>query len=379
MSPLSIARSNVAGVPSPRGGGVAGRITVCGVGAPRLHGMRFCQFILALVVGWATVARAGAAGRIEIVWPTPNPAWAEGKPASAFLQHAGSGDPESGGFGGVRSGGGQFHEGIDIAALKRDRRGEPLDDIFAAMNGVVRHVSTSAGDSSYGRYIVIEHPEVTPAVYTLYAHLARIAPEVRVGNRVTRGQVIATMGHSSGGYSIPKERAHLHFEIGLMVTQNFQTWYDRRKFGSANDHGLWNGMNLMGIDPLDFLNQWRAKRVDNFQEYFAQLKPVVRVRIATVQTPDFVRRYPSLVTKDLPMGLPAGWEIKCSWTGLPVAWTPLTPAEVVGMPSLQPVIVEADAAALKGQRSKALAIARRGSWTVGKDLATMLQQTLGVK
>lgn len=352
------------------------KLKVVGVRAPRPQGTRFSLVVFAFWIGALAVS---AAERIEIVWPTPDPAWGQGKPPSAFLQHAGSGDPESGGFGGVRSGGGQFHEGIDIAANKHDRRGEPLDDVFAAMNGVVRHVSTAAGDSSYGRYIVIEHPEVTPAVYTLYAHLARIAPEIKVGSRVTRGQTIATMGHSSGGYSIPKERAHLHFEIGLMITQNFQAWYDRRKFGSANDHGLWNGMNLMGIDPLDFMNQWRSRRVNNFIEYLQQLKPAVTVKVAAMRTPDFVRRYPALMTRDPAFGLVSGWEIKCTWTGLPISWTPLTAVEVAGMTADQPVIIDVDAAQLKSQRSKSLAIARRGSWTVGKDLNTVLQQTLGLK
>ncbi len=259
-----------------------------------------------LLAGFLLSVGPGMAERVDLGWPTPNPAWAEGRPARDYLQHAGSGDPESGGFGGVRSGGAQFHEGVDLRAVERDRRGEPLDGVLAAMDGVVRHISAVAGDSSYGRYVVIEHPGVTPAVCTLYAHLARISPGLKPGDRVSRGQVIGTMGHSSGGYMIPKERAHLHFEIDLMVTREFQAWYDRQKFGSRNDHGLWNGMNLMGIDPLAFFDEWRAKRVNGFQDYFTRMETAVRVRIAASRTPDFVSRYPSLLTKELPLGLPAG-------------------------------------------------------------------------
>lgn len=124
-----------------------------------------------------------AAQRFELVWPTQSTLWADGKPASQWLQHAGSGDPDSGGFGSVRGSGSQFHEGIDIKPVARDRRGEPLDNVVAAMAGVVRHASSSAGDSSYGRYVVLEHPAMTPAVYTLYAHLARLAPGLRAGTR----------------------------------------------------------------------------------------------------------------------------------------------------------------------------------------------------
>ena len=49
------------------------------------------------------VATASAAERVAPTWPTPNTAWAENRPLGDYLQHAGSGDPESGGFGGVRS------------------------------------------------------------------------------------------------------------------------------------------------------------------------------------------------------------------------------------------------------------------------------------
>ena len=322
---------------------------------------------------------AHAADRLELAWPTPNPAWAEGKTLGDFVQHAGSGDPASGTFGGVRNGGVQFHEGLDIAALARDRRGEPVDNVMAAMAGVVRHISANAGNSNYGRYVVLEHPDMTPGVYTLYAHLARIAPGLSVGDRVARSQVLGTMGHSSGATPIPVARAHVHFEIGVMVTRDFPTWYERRKFGSHNDHGLWNGMNLMGVDPLEFYNQWRARRINSVQDYFSKMETAVKVRIATRRTPDFVARYPSLLTKEPPMGLVAGWEIQFNWTGVPFAWTPLSAVEVAGLPSEEPRLVDVNADLAKRQRSRTLVVSRRGAWVPGKDLETVLQQLFGLK
>jgi hypothetical protein len=185
------------------------------------------------------------------------------------------------------------------------------------------------------------------------------------------------MGRSAGGYAIPKERAHLHFEIGLMLTRDFQSWYGRRKFGSPNDQGLWNGMNLLGIDVLDFLGDWRAKRVNTFRDYFAQIEPVVTLRIATLRTPDFVTRYPALLTKELPLGPVAGWEIKFAWTGLPVAWTPLTSLETLGLARELPRIISVNAEVEKRQRSKSLAVAKGGGWAIGKDLETVLQLLFG--
>lgn len=334
---------------------------------------------LAGILFLACAGLASAADTLELVWPTPNRGWVDNRPASQWLQHAGSGEAESGGFGGVRSGGIQFHEGIDIKAVARDRRGEPTDEVTAAITGVVRYVNPSAGDSSYGRYIVIEHPDEIPAVYTLYAHLASIAPGVRAGGRVSRGQVIGIMGHSSGGYMIPKDRAHLHFEIGLMVSARFQNWYDRKRFGSRNEHGPWNGMNLLGVDPVAFFNEWRARRIPVVRDFFARMETAVRVRIAARQMPDFVTRYPALLTKPLPMGPVPGWEIRFNWTGIPFSWTPLTTAEVVGLQFDQPRIVEVNAALERRQRSKSLAVSRRGSWTPGKDLDTVLELLFGLR
>jgi murein DD-endopeptidase MepM/ murein hydrolase activator NlpD len=324
---------------------------------------------------------AADAQRIEIQWPTPNPAWAQGRSIEAWVQSTVSGDPESGLFGCVRSSGGQFHEGLDIRPVARDRHGEPLDAIAAAMDGVVRHVNTHAGDSNYGRYIVIEHPGMTPAVYTLYAHLAKIEPGIAAGVTVARGQTLGVMGHSGGGGkgSIPRDRAHLHFEIGLMVTQDFPAWYAWKQFGSANEHGLWNGMNLMGIDPLDFLRQWRTRKVDNFQQYFDQLRGVVKVRIATNRMPDFIVRYPSLLRRPLPLGLVAGWELECNSTGLPFAWTPLSPLDVAGLRPGEVQIVSADSAVARAYRCKSLVRPRGAGYVPGADLAMVLQQVFGLR
>ncbi len=340
---------------------------------PRLR--RFGPGALLLIV-----AATASAQRMDFSWPTPNRAWEQGRDFPSWVQPTVSGEPESGLFGCVRSGGGQFHEGLDIRATSHDRRGEATDAITAAITGVVRHVNTSPGNSNYGRYIVIEHPDQTPAVYTLYAHLARVEAGIRPGVAVKRGQEIATMGRSASGSGIPKERSHLHFEIGLVATtQTFNAWYAWKKFGSPNEQGAYNGMNLLGIDPKDFLREWRRQRVDNVQQYLDRLRAVVKVRVATTRTPDFIARYPSLLRKPLPLGLVAGWEVECNATGLPFAWTPLTAAELGGQRAGTAQIVSADSALLRAGRCKSLARSVRGGYTVGSDLATVLQLVFGLR
>jgi hypothetical protein len=320
------------------------------------------------------------AQRLEFSWPTPNRAWEQGRDFTAWVQPTVSGDPESGLFGCVRRHDTQFHEGLDIRPVGRDARGEATDKITAALDGVVRHVNSKPGNSSYGRYLVLEHPGLTPAVYTLYAHLARIESGLRPGDRVQRGAVIGTMGRSAGGYAIPQDRAHLHFEIGLVATQNFAPWYAWKKFGSPNEHGAYNGMNLLGLDPLDFLREWRRRRVDNLQEYVDRLRSVVRVRVATGRTPDFITRYPALLRKPLPLGLVAGWEVECNVTGLPFAWTPLTAAELGGQRAGTARIVSVDTGLWRSARCKSLAKpGRSGGYTPGPDLNMMLQLVFGLR
>ena len=337
-------------------------------------GLRFWPGYFLLISGlW------GAGARIELVWPTPNIAYLEGKPIETYVQSTASGEAESGLFGCARSGGAQYHEGVDLKPVSRNRLGEPTDPIFAAMPGVVRYINPVAGESNYGRYIVLEHPDMQPAVYTLYAHLSATAPGLKAGDTVTKGQVIATMGHTADKGGIPRDRAHLHFEIGLMVTRDFQRWYDWKGFGSINSHGLYNGMNLMGVDPLDFFNEFRARRVDNFQDYFSRMTAVAKVRIATRTVPDFVRRYPTLLTKEIPMAGVAGWEIQVGWTGLPFSWTPLEASDVPGWRVNEVRLLDVDAEALRKHRCKSVAVQRSGGYVPGKDLDTVLQQLFGLR
>jgi hypothetical protein len=336
--------------------------------------------LIALFLCFAASSQAQPAPRVDFRWPTPNRAWEMGKSIEDYIQPTVSGDPESGTFGCIRSSGGQFHEGIDIKAISHDRSGEPADPVSAAMTGIVRYVNPRPGASNYGRYIVIEHPDLIPAVYTLYAHLARIEPNVRAGVPVKAGDVIALMGRSEGSMAVPKDRAHLHFEIGLRLSDSFDGWYHRRGFGSPNDHGAWNGMNLMGVDPLDFLRQWRSHRVGDFQQFFDQRHAVVRVRIATSRVPDFITRYPALLRRPISssLALIAGWELECDSTGLPFGWTSLNAAEIGSLRDGAVQIVAVDLPTIRAWHCKSLVRERHGAYEPGSDLETVLQIIFGI-
>ena len=314
--------------------------------------------------------------RVELVWPTPNRAFAEGRDIDAYVQPTASGVATSGLFGSVRSGGRQFHEGLDLFPVERDGAGEAVDPVFAALTGVVRHINRKAGASNYGRYIVLEHPAESPPVYTLYAHLAEVAPGMALGAPVKAGQGIGRMGRSASGTGIPKNRAHLHFEIGVRLTDRFDGWYRARVFGSPNEQGLYNGMNLLGLNPLVFFARERDGGLSSLDVVFRAIPTAVRVRVASGETPDFIRRYPSLA-EAAAVAATGGWEIDFSATGVPLRWRRPVGESFAGWRRDEARVVFQDEALLAANRGRDLLVKRRGVAVPGEDLATVLGLLFG--
>jgi hypothetical protein len=264
----------------------------------------------------------GPLGATEIVWPTSMDRTTL-RSFEDYAQPTVSGKPESALFGMVRDDQQRFHEGVDIRPSARGPNGEPLDRVFSAMKGSVAYINQEL-NGPYGKYVILYHPEAELPVYTLYAHLASIEKTLKVGDKLAKGTAIATMGHTSTSpNAIPKERSHLHFEIGVMLSANFGNWYnvqpDHR--GSPNQHGIWNGQNLAGFDPVPVL----ARSSVNLLDTVRQLPTALAVTMRTKRPPDFVLRYPGLLAPGSDPAKAAGWYVEFTWHGLPKRWTALPP------------------------------------------------------
>jgi murein DD-endopeptidase MepM/ murein hydrolase activator NlpD len=206
-----------------------------------------------------------------------------------------------------------LHEGVDIRPVRRDPAGNPLDDIRAVANGVVVHVSARAGASNYGRYVVLEHRLGGSPIYTLYAHLATIS--VTPGQTVKQGETIARMGYTGAG--IDRTRAHLHFEVALLLNRNFQGWYDAFQGANPNVHGLFNGMNLIGTDPAAVLVSAAKDPTFDLSRHISSVEPYFKVTVRNTPGLTILRDYPWLV----PAGQnanPVAWTISFSASGVPV-------------------------------------------------------------
>lgn len=185
-----------------------------------------------------------------------------------------------------------FHEGIDIKPLQKSGSGEPLDNVLAAAKGTVAYVSNVASKSNYGKYVVLEHTLNGSSIYTVYAHLKSMS--VLPGQYVRQGQKIGELGHT--GVGIDKERAHLHFEICLLLNPYFAEWVDRTsKSPRENVHGIYNGINLQGINPAALLLAVNATPTLSFQDFLQQNPSLFQLTFNTGPDFQFVQRYPFLV------------------------------------------------------------------------------------
>ncbi|MEM9226591.1 MAG: peptidoglycan DD-metalloendopeptidase family protein [Verrucomicrobiota bacterium] len=314
----------------------------------------------------------------EVFWPTPDATYFETGDITPSLQPTASGRLESALYGCTRNGGKRFHEGLDLKPIGRDRKGEATDPIYAVMEGRVVHVNTVAGNSSYGRYVVLEHETLDVPVYTLYAHLAAVGSDITPGTFVPAGGRLGTMGRSAGGYSIPRSRAHLHFEIGLRKSNRFQDFYDYKRYGGENKHGNYNGINLAGMDPMIFFEQARTGQLKDMQSLLQSQPTAFTLRVATRKAPDFIARSPGLLTKPIPANVLTGWQIDFTAEGMPIRWTPLTAEDVETRREGDITLVKYYPEYLQGQCKQTLRI-RNGKPELGNDTRDDLKLIFGFR
>ena len=231
----------------------------------------------------------------------------------------------SGMFGCVRSDGWQMHEGLDIRSLQHDRRGEPSDPVLATADGTVSYANPLSGLSNYGRYIVLRHDVEGLQIYSLYAHLSAIEAGLKPGMKVQAGQRIGTLGRSTSLASgIGRERAHVHFELNLLVNDHFIEWFKKHFPKERNDHGAWNGQNRVGLDPRRLLLEEQSLGATFRLRRFFQTEPeLCRVLVRDTRFP-FLQRYAALISDNAQLGQQpvAGYEVVLNYNGLPIQLIP---------------------------------------------------------
>ena len=295
-------------------------------------------------------------------FPTANHALYEVGNESKFFAPTAPDKPwTSGSFGCVRSDGWQMHEGLDILHLHTDRSGEPTDPVMATADGTVMYVNTKAGLSNYGQYIVICHVIEGIEIYSLYAHLS--AANVMAGQAVRAGQVIATMGRTSNtSERIGKERAHVHFELNVFVNDNFSAWFKKNLPGEHNDHGIWNGQNLDGLDPREvLLDEHNPVKKFSLLNFLRSQTELCRVLVRATNF-SYLKRYAPLILKNPKTdkeGI-AGYEIALNYNAVPFALMPRAASEIKGAGKIQ--LLAVNAAEYRAHPCRRLVIQHGSQW-----------------
>jgi murein DD-endopeptidase MepM/ murein hydrolase activator NlpD len=277
----------------------------------------------------------------------------------------------SGSFGCVRDYGHRMHEGLDILHLQSNKRGEPTDPVMATADGTVVYINLRPSLSNYGNYIVIRNVVQGIEIYSLYAHLSAVQPGLKMGDPVKAGQVIATMGRTSNAETIGKWRAHVHFELNVLVNDNFASWWRTASPGERNDHGEWNGQNLNGLDDRQILLD-EQKGNFNLLSFLQSQTELCRVLVRATSFP-YLKRYPMLVLKN-PVAEKegvAGYEIALNYNGVAFSLMPRAESEIKGRAKYQ--LLEVNEREELANPCRGLVVRRGGRWQLGNEGMRELQ------
>jgi murein DD-endopeptidase MepM/ murein hydrolase activator NlpD len=281
----------------------------------------------------------------------------------------------SGSFGCVRDNGWRMHEGLDIRHLQTDKRGEPTDPVMATADGTVMYFSKKPGLSNYGNYIVVRHVVEGLEIYSLYAHLSAIRSDLKLGDPVKAGEVIATMGRTSSAETIAKDRAHVHFELNVLINDNFAVWFKKNAIGERNDHGEWNGQNLNGLDPRAILvSEHNPAAKFSLLEFIRSQTELCRVFVRATNFP-YLKRYSSLVLAN-PIAAKEGiigYEIALNYNGVPFALMPRAASEIKGSARVQ--LISVNEKEYRANPCRKLVIQRGSRWQLadaGQKLISLL-------
>jgi murein DD-endopeptidase MepM/ murein hydrolase activator NlpD len=273
----------------------------------------------------------------------------------------------SGSFGCVRDNGWRLHEGLDILHLQTGKRGEPTDPVMATADGTVAYFSAKPSLSNYGNYIVIRHIVGGIEIYSLYAHLSAVQPGIIVGKSIKAGEIIGTMGRTSNAETIAKDRAHVHFELNLLVNDNFAAWFKTASPGQRNDHGEFNGQNLNGLDVREILLREHGTNANfSLLNFLRSQTELCRVLVRATDFP-YLKRYPMLVLKN-PVAEKegvAGYEIALNYNGLAFALMPRAASEIKSRAKFQ--LLSVNEAEERANPCRRLVVQRNGHWELANE------------
>ena len=259
----------------------------------------------------------------------------------------------------------RWHNGVDIAPVRKDRNGRALDTVSTMVDGTVVYVERVGGNSQYGIHAILEHDDPIGKVYTLYAHLASLAPEIKVGAVLTAKTPVGIIGNT-GTQGIALSRSHVHVEFNLMLNYRFGAWYKEKQL--TPDRGRYHGYNLVGANPISVFSFLQNRPGATFLDFVQSIPVGFEILINNPKkTPiDYFERYPKLW--DGPKGYVGAVAVKVADSGIILAGRPATDDEKARLSrnSNAPVILSVNETVL-GRNGYRIIAKGTTDWVLGKN------------
>jgi len=173
------------------------------------------------------------------------------------------------------------------------------------------------------------------------------------------------MGRTSNtSERIDKERAHLHFELNVLVNDNYAAWFKKNSAGERNDHGEWNGQNLDGLDPRDILlGEHSPVKKFSLLAFLQSQTELCRVVVRATNFP-YLKRYAPLVLKNPKADKEgvAGYEIALNYNAVPFALLPRAASEITGKAKFQ--LLSVNAAEYQAHPCRRLVVQHGSRWVL---------------
>src|SRR2546423_1237754 len=119
------------------------------------------------------------------------------------------------------------------------------------------------------------------------------------------------------GEGLNQARAHVHLELNLMLSRQFEAWHDASFKNDPNHHGLYNGLNLVGIDIARLFLALQKRPALTIPEFLAEEETVYRVLLPASRNFDLPKFYPWML-RDKEAGDQASSEVSINRAGGPL-------------------------------------------------------------
>jgi hypothetical protein len=163
--------------------------------------------------------------------------------------------------------------------------------------------------------------------------------------------------------------------LNFLLNERFAEWFKKARPGERNDHGSWNGQNLVGIDPRRlFLEQQAQGKAFSLRHFVQGRTELCRVLVRDPQF-SWVRRYGALVVSNPRLGTQTvgGYELVLDFNGLPFQLIP-RPASDFHF-AAKYALVSVNTAEYERNHCRKLVTLHGSSWTLsthGQNLLNLL-------